>query len=93
MRRCWFDELKDENGDLALTHVGAVHVQLSISIFMKSETLIPVVLVVHDCLGVKNEGGILDHVVISTKPENISVDVSELVMLIIWNFEYWNPSH
>ena len=51
------------------------------------DSKIPVVLTgVNDCLGVKNEGGILDHKTLeleircrpSKLPENISVDVSEL---------------
>ena len=51
------------------------------------DSKIPVVLAgVNDCLGVKNEGGILDHKTLeleirclpSKLPENISVDVSEL---------------
>ena len=91
-------ELKDENGDLALTHVKGVQVNpisrviehIDFHEVARGETFdskIPVVLTgVNDCLGVKNEGGILDHKTLeleircrpSKLPENISVDVSEL---------------
>ena len=91
-------ELKDENGDLALTHVKGVQVNpisriiehIDFHEVARGETFdskIPVVLAgVNDCLGVKNEGGILDHKTLeleirclpSKLPENISVDVSEL---------------
>ena len=91
-------ELKDENGDLALTHVKGVQVN-PISRFIehidfhevaRGETFdskIPVVLTgVNDCLGVKNDGGMLDHKTLeleircrpSKLPENITVDVSGL---------------
>ena len=64
-------ELKDENGDLALTHVKGVQVNpisriiehIDFHEVARGETFdskIPVVLTgVNDCLGVKNEGGIL----------------------------------
>ena len=91
-------ELKDENGDLALTHVKGVQVNpisriiehIDFHEVARGETFdskIPVVLSgMNDCLGVKNEGGILDHKTLeleircrpSKLPENISVDVSEL---------------
>lgn len=91
-------ELKDENGDLALTHVQAVQVNpvsriiehIDFHEVARGETFdskIPVVLTgVGDCLGVKNEGGMLDHKALeldircrpSKLPENILVDVSGL---------------
>ena len=91
-------ELKDENGDLALTHVKGVQVNpisriiehIDFHEVARGETFdskIPVVLTgVNDCIGVKNEGGILDHKTLeleircrpSKLPENITVNVSEL---------------
>lgn len=91
-------ELKDENGDLALTHVKGVQVNpisriiehIDFHEVARGETFdskIPVVLTgVNDCLGVKNEGGMLDHKTLeleircrpSKLPDNISVDVSGL---------------
>ena len=91
-------ELKDENGGLALTHVKAVQVNpisriiehIDFHEVARGETFdskIPVVLTgVNDCLGVKNEGGMLDHKTLeleircrpSKLPENITVDVSGL---------------
>ena len=91
-------ELQDENGDLALTHVKALQVSpisrviehIDFHEVARGETFdlkIPVVLTgVNDCLGVKNEGGILDHKTLeleircrpSKLPENIIVDVSGL---------------
>ena len=91
-------ELKDENGDLALTHVKGVQVNpishviehIDFHEVARGETFdskIPVVLTgVNDCLGVKNDGGMLDHKTLeleircrpSKLPENITVDVSGL---------------
>ena len=91
-------ELKDENGDLALTHVKGVQVNpisriiehIDFHEVARGETFdskIPVVLTgVNDCLGVKNEGGMLDHKTLeleircrpSKLPDNITVDVSGL---------------
>ena len=91
-------ELKDENGDLALTHVKGVQVNpishviehIDFHEVARGETFdskIPVVLTgVNDCLGVKNDGGMLDHKTLeleircrpSKLPENITVDVSVL---------------
>ena len=91
-------ELKDENGDLALTHVKGVQVNpisrviehIDFHEVARGETFdskIPVVLTgVNDCLGVKNDGGMLDHKTLeleircrpSKLPDNISVDVSGL---------------
>ena len=91
-------ELKDENGDLALTHVKDVQVNpisrivehIDFHEVARGETFdskIPVVLTgMNDCLGVKNDGGILDHKTLeleircrpSKLPENIAVDVSGL---------------
>ena len=91
-------ELKDENGELALTHVKGVQVNpisriiehIDFHEVARGETFdskLPVVLTgVNDCLGVKNDGGMLDHKTLeleircrpSKLPENISVDVSNL---------------
>ncbi|MFL2835439.1 MAG: 50S ribosomal protein L25 [Coraliomargaritaceae bacterium] len=91
-------ELEDENGDLALTHVKGVQVNpisrviehIDFHEVARGETFdskIPVVLTgVNDCLGVKNDGGMLDHKTLeleircrpSKLPENITVDVSGL---------------
>ena len=91
-------ELKDENGELALTHVKGVQVNpisriiehIDFHEVARGETFdskLPVVLTgVNECLGVKNEGGMLDHKTLeleircrpSKLPENISVDVSNL---------------
>jgi large subunit ribosomal protein L25 len=91
-------ELKDENGDLALTHVKGVQIHpisrtiehIDFHEVARGETFdskIPVVLTgASDCLGVKHEGGMLDHKTLeleircrpSKLPENITVDVSGL---------------
>ncbi|MFL2825923.1 MAG: 50S ribosomal protein L25 [Opitutales bacterium] len=91
-------ELKDETGELALTHVKGVQVNpisriiehIDFHEVARGESFdskVPVVLTgVNDCLGVKNEGGMLDHKTLeleircrpSKLPENISVDVSNL---------------
>lgn len=91
-------ELKDESGELALTHVKGVQVNpisriiehIDFHEVARGESFdskVPVVLTgVNDCLGVKNEGGMLDHKTLeleircrpSKLPENISVDVSNL---------------
>lgn len=91
-------ELKDETGELALTHVKGVQVNpisriiehidfYEVARGESFDSKVPVVLTgVNDCLGVKNEGGMLDHKTLeleircrpSKLPENISVDVSNL---------------
>lgn len=91
-------ELKDEKGDLALTNIQSIQINSLSKVIEHIDfrevargesftTKVPVQLNgTSDCIGVKHEGGVIDHKTLeleircrpSKLPENISIDVSGL---------------